>query len=195
MIESQTNGHWLKALRRQELKLVLHTRLQPITKTQYKKEVQKLCKTPGFGPTSNIQLGKIDQTPLKSIVNIAKTTVLMLTSLVNNIGPLAKSLNITSYLANMKLVTILITICKSTQRNNSNYLSFLITFYLYFAGAQVNTITLLNHLGLSISYSTLQQKLKSISFESPCWIKMQLSNPKLVGTWHNFKYHKNISNK
>ncbi|MCJ1344728.1 hypothetical protein MMC31_002931 [Peltigera leucophlebia] len=193
MIESRKDGCWPKALGRRELKSVLRTRLQPIAKAQYGKEVQKLCKTPGFGPTGDIRPGEIDRTPLESIVNVAKTTALMLTSLINSIGPLAKSSDIASHLANMKLVTILVTLCRSTHHNNSNYLPLLITLYLYSAGARVDAITLLNHLGLSVSYDTLQRKLKSIFFQSARWINMQASNPKLVGTWDNFEYRENVN--
>lgn len=54
MIESRKDGRWPKALGRRELKSVLRTRLQPVAEAQYGKEVQKLCKTPGFGPVVDI---------------------------------------------------------------------------------------------------------------------------------------------
>lgn len=41
-------------------------------------------------------------------------------------------------------------------------------------------MTLLNHFGLSVSYDSLQRKLKTISAESSRWIEEHASNLKLV---------------
>lgn len=66
----------------------------------------------------------------------------------------------------MKIVAILVILCRSAHRNNSNYLPLLIALYLYSAGARVSAITLLNHLGLSVSSDVLQKKLKDITTSS-----------------------------
>lgn len=145
---------------------MLHTQLQSEVEAQYCKEIQALCKT------------------LESILDVAKVKAPMLTSLISQMGPLAKSSNSASHhLGEMKLVTIFVILCRSAHRNNSNYLPLLIALYLYSAGARVDAITLLNHRGISVFHNTLQQKLKNISSKSPQWIKMQATNPKLVGTW------------
>lgn len=148
----------------------------------------------GFGQADDTRPGEIDRTPLESIIDVAKVNAPMLTSLISQMGPLAKSSNSASHhLGEMKLVTVLVILCRSAHRNNSNYLPLLIALYLYSAGARVDAITLLNHLGISVSYNTLQRKLKNISSESVRWIKMQATNPKLVGTWDNFEYRENVN--
>lgn len=66
-------------------------------------------------------------------------------------------------LVGIMIVTILVILCRSAHRNNSNYIFLLIAIYMYSAGAQVDIITLLNHLGLSVSYDILQKKLKEVT--------------------------------
>ena len=51
---------------------MLRTRLQSEIEAQYCKEVQSLCKTPGFGPVGDTRPGEIDRTPLEGIVHVAK---------------------------------------------------------------------------------------------------------------------------
>ena len=67
--------------------------------------------------------------------------------------------------------------------------------YLYLADAWVHPITLFNHFGLSILYKVFLRKLKDIKTLSTTFIKEQTSNYKLVGTWDNFEYWKNITGK
>lgn len=93
----------------------------------------------------------------------------------------------------MKLVAILVILCRSAHRNNSNYVPLLVAMYLYSAGARVDAITLLNHLGISVLYNVLLRKLRSITASSSAFIKAQASNRKLIGTWDNFEYRENIA--
>ena len=60
------------------------------------------------------------------------------------------------------IIVILIILCRSTHQNNTSYIPFAISFYLYSADTCVNAITLLNHLGLSVFYDTLQKKLQKL---------------------------------
>ena len=76
----------------------------------------------------------------------------------------------------MKMVAILAILCQSAHRNNSNYILLLVAIYIYFAGARVDAITLLNHLRFSVSYDVLQRQLRHIIDFSRSWIKSQLSN-------------------
>lgn len=80
----------------------------------------------------------------------------------------------------MKLLTILIVMCRSAHWNNRNYIPLLVAMYLYLAVAKVNAITLLNHLRLSILYNLLMQKLRDIKAYSTAFIKKQAGNCKLV---------------
>lgn len=93
----------------------------------------------------------------------------------------------------MKLVTILVILCKSAHRNNSNYLPLLIALYLYSAGTKIDAITLFNHLGISVLYNVLIKTLRGISLSSMKLIKEQSTNCRLVGAWDNFEYRKNVN--
>lgn len=92
----------------------------------------------------------------------------------------------------MKLIAIFLIICRSTHQNNSNYFSLLVVIYLYSVDAQVNVITLLNHLGLSISYNVFLRMLRNIKVSSAAFIKEQAFNFKLLDTWENLEYRENI---
>ena len=102
---------------------------------------------------------------------------------------------LTSHLALMKLLAVFIIMCRSAHRNNSNYIPFLVIMYLYSAGAKVNAITLLNHLGLSVLYNSLLRKLRDIKGHSIVFIKQQATNCKLIGSWDNFEYRENVIGK
>lgn len=180
MTETRKEGCWPKALYRRDWRLMLQLRLQSEAEILYGKEVQQLCKTKGFGFVDKSSFGDVDRAPLEGLVDIAKTTAPMLTSLVNSIGPLTTSSN-SAHLVSMKLIAILVIFCRSAHRNNSSYFSLLIALYLYSSGACIDAITLLNHLGLSVSYDTVQHKLKNISSASARWIQKQAFNSKLVG--------------
>ncbi len=115
----------------------------------------------------------------------------MRNSLVFGVSSISRS-PLTSHLASIKLLTILVIICRSAYRNNSNYISLLMTMYIYSAGAKVDAITLLNRLGFSVLYNVLLKKLRCITTSSAAFIKEQASNCKLVSTWDNFEYQKNV---
>ena len=66
---------------------------------------------------------------------------------------------------------------------------------MYSAGARVDAITLLNHLGILVLYNLLQKTLQSLSMSSMDLIKQQSLNCKLVGTWDNFEYCENVHGK
>ena len=129
---------------------------------------------------------------LPFIVTNAKEKAPLLTSLVQNIGPLSK-LAITSHLASMKLLAIFVIFCRSAHRNNSNYFPLLVVIYLPSARAKVDAITLLNHLGLSVSYNVLLKRLRNIILSSTAFIKQQAANCKLIGTWDKFEYQENVA--
>lgn len=67
--------------------------------------------------------------------------------------------------------------------------------YLYPVSAQVNTITLFNNLNLSILYNIFLRILQSIKASSAVFFKKQASNSKLMSTWDNFKYRKNVASR
>lgn len=82
----------------------------------------------------------------------------------------------------------MVILSRSAHQNNSNYVPLLIALYMYSAGAQVDVITLFNHLDLSVSYDVLQKKLHNVTKSTTMWIKRQGSNRKLVGSWDNFEF-------
>lgn len=185
------NGRWPKALKRKNWDQILELRYQSELEKQYNQEIQSLCKTPSFGiVTPGLRLGEINKKPLIGIVDLARKKAPRLTSMILSIGPSRRSSD--SHVVSMKLVTILVILCRSAHRNNSNFLPLLIALYLYSAGAQVDAITLLNRMGLTVSYDVLLHKLKAIASDSALWIKQQASNLRLVGTWDNFEYRENV---
>lgn len=78
---------------------------------QYSHKVQKLYKISGFGLIKNNQPGDLDQALLKNIVFEAKELALMMISLVLGVGLISRS-PFTSHLTSMKLVAILVIICR-----------------------------------------------------------------------------------
>ena len=135
----------------------------------YGQEVQKLCQTSSFGMAYKSK-GNVDQEPLEIIVTIAKKSALLLTSLMQSIRPLSKS-TMTSHLASMKLLAILVVLYRSAHWNNSNYFPLLVAIYLYLVGANVDAITFFNHLSLLVLYIVLLKKLRSIMSSSAAFIK------------------------
>ena len=80
---------------------------------RYGRKIQKLCKSSGFGLIKNKKDSNIlDQEPLEKIVNQAKKTAPLLTSLVLSIGPTTFSTSVTMYLAFIKLVAIFVILCR-----------------------------------------------------------------------------------
>ena len=169
MTESTKDGHWSRALMQKDLNLMIRLRFRTEMEKRYGQEIQKLCQTSSFGMAYNSK-GDVDREPLEIIVTIAKERTPLLMSLVQSVGPLSKSA-MTFHLASMKLLAILVILCRSAHRNNSNYFPLLVVIYLYSAGAKVDAITLLNHLGLSVSYNILLKRLRSIMSSSAAFIK------------------------
>lgn len=118
----------------------------------------------------------------------------MITSLVFDVGLTSIRL-LTSYLALIKLLIIFVIICQSTCRKNTNYISLLVAIYIYSAGTKIDTITLLNRLGLFVLYNVFLRKLGSITSSSITFIKEQVSNYKFIGIWNNFEYQESVSKK
>lgn len=104
------------------------------------------------------------------IVTIVKESALLLTSLVLSIEHLSK-LTMTSHLALIKLLAILVILYKSIDWNKSNYFPFLVVIYLYLAKAKVDTITLFKYLGLLVLHNVLLKRLGSIMLSSATFIK------------------------
>lgn len=126
---------------------------------QYNKEIKSLCRTPCFSAViEETSLHIVDRSFLNNVMHLVNKKTSLLGNLVFNIG----SSNFRSSLANprtmtMKFVTILVILCRSAHQNNSNYIFLLITLYIYLASTCINTITLLNYLVLSVSYTVYQR--------------------------------------
>lgn len=133
----------------------------------------------------------IDQSLIKEIVDQVENIVLILSDFVRSIRLISRSI-MTSQLVFMKLVAILVILYRSAHWNNNNYISLFITVYLYLAGVKIDIITLFNHLGLFILHNVLLKKLREITKSNATWIKVQVSNYRLVGSWDNFEYQEKI---
>lgn len=129
---------------------------------------------------------------MDNIVQVSVEKAPLISGLVLSVGPTSFFRLPDSHLVSMKIVAVLVILCRSAHRNNSNYFPLLIALYLYSAGAKIDAITLLNHLGLSVLYKVLQSKLKDITLMSKQWIKQQANNRQLVGTWDNFEFRDNV---
>ena len=172
---------------------MIKVRMQKEMAKHYDQEIQSLCKTPAFGLVKNSEssLGIADQHPLNDIAEVGHENAPLLSSIVKSVG-VSSQKSSSSLLVSMKMVAILAILCRSAHRNNSNYIPLLVAIYMYSAGARVDAITLLNHLGLSVSYDVLQRQLRHITDFSRSWIKSQSSNRRLVGSWDNFEFHENV---
>lgn len=139
---------------------MIKCRLQAEMEKRYSREVQRLCKTSAF-ETAVTEDPVSHRGVLENVVAQAKATAPLLSSLVLSVGPTTSIKDQASNLSNMKLVAILVILCRSAHRNNSNYLPLMIGLYLYSAGARVDALMLLNRLGLSVSYDVLQKALET----------------------------------
>lgn len=170
MTETQKTGRWPGALARKDIDLMINLRLRSEFEKRCNREVQSLCSTPTFGMIKQIP-GDIDRQPLENIISVAKYTAPLLASLVIRIGPTTFSSMISMQRSETKLVAILAILCRLAHRNNSNYLPLFVALYLYSAGARIDAITLLNHLGIFVSYDILQKKLKAVTSLGMVWIR------------------------
>ena len=167
--ESTKDGYWPCVLMQKDLNLIIKLCFRAKIEKRYGQEVQKLCQISNFGMAHNSK-GNVDWEPLKIIVIIAKERTLLLTSLVQSVGFLSKSV-MTSHFALMKLLAILVILYRSAHQKNSNYFPLLVAIYLYSAKAKIDAITFLNHLGLLVSFNVLLERLRSIMSSSATFIK------------------------
>lgn len=187
-----SSGQFPHALTKKDWNLIIKLKGKSEMEKRYRREIQILCKTPCFGAVDS-EPGIINKHPLEGIVEIATEKAPLISSMVFGVGP-TSLLQYPSklHLISMKLVAVLVILCRSAHRNNSNYLPLMVALCLYSAGAKVDAITLLNHLGLSVSYNVLQSKLRDITLSSKQWIRQQAQNRQLVGTWDNFEFRENV---
>lgn len=181
---------------------MIQCRFQNEMEKHYSQKVQALCKISSFGLTciNNSSPGEINQAPLEKIIHEDRRKAPLLASMIMSIGFSQSILSIlpsatSSRLTNMKIIIILVILCHSAHRNNSNYYPLLMALYLYSTGARVNAIILLNHLGLFVSYNILQKKLQDITKSALFWIKAQSFVSILVGSWDNFEFCENMYSK
>lgn len=85
----------------------------------------------------NNQPGDLNQVSLENVVFKAKKLISIMTSLILRINPTSKTL-LTFYLTSMKLLAILVMICRLTHQNNSNYVFLLVAIYIYSASIKVD---------------------------------------------------------
>ena len=83
----------------------------------------------------------------------AKSEAPMISNMVFGVGLL--SYNLPSHLVRIKLIAILVILCHSAYRNNSNYIPLLLGLYFYSFSTKTDAITLPNHFGVSVSYNVL----------------------------------------
>lgn len=186
-------GRWPLALQQKDWNNILKFGGQREIEKRYGREVQTLCRTPCFGAATTDEMpGRVNKTPLEEIEDVAKKEAPLISSMVLSVGPTTSSRFSSSNVLSMKLVAILVILCRFAHRNNSNYFPLLVALYMYSSGARVDAITLLNPLGLLVSYPVLLRKLANITATSQKWIKQQATNCQLVGTWDNFEFRENV---
>lgn len=188
MTESERGDCWPGFLICKDCNIMIRLCFRREMEKRYTHKVQKLCKS---SEVDKSRPGNLNQEPFKSIINQAKEIAPLITSIILSLRS-NSNICLTSHLASIKLLAVLIFMCRSAHRNNSNYIPLLVAMYLYLARAKVDAITLLNHLGLSVLYNSLLQKLRDIKAPNAAFIKQQATNYKLVGSWNNFEYRKNV---
>ena len=188
----KSNGKWPSSLKRNDWDIIIQLQAKAELEKRYNKEVQQLCKTACFGTVDEQTPGVVDKSPLDDIIETATEKAPLISSMVSSVGSGSSRYSTNAQIVSMKLIAILVILCRTAHRNNSNFFPLLIALYFYSSGARVDAITLLNHLGLSVSYNVLQKKLHSITSSSKKWIKQQATNPRLVGSWDNFEYRENV---
>ena len=167
---NKSTGFWPTTLNQKDWDLIIQLSARSEIENHYNCEIHKLCKTSCFGAINKkAPVGTVDKGPINEVVEKAKSKAPMISSMVFGVG--LSSRNLPSHLMTMKLIAILVILCRSAYRNNGNYILLLIGLYFHSAGARTNAITLLDHFGLSVSYDVLQRKLRDITFMSKNWIK------------------------
>lgn len=172
MTKYEQEGQWQGFLSKKTCNLIIRLQFRKEMEKRYGHKVKKLCKSSGFCLIKNKeQSGILDWEPLEKIVNQPKETTSLLMSSVLSVGLTTFLTSVTTYPTSMKLVAIFVILCILAHQNNSNYISLLIAMYLYSAGACIDIITLLNHLGLLVTYNVLLRKLRNITTSSATFIK------------------------
>lgn len=161
----------------------------------YSREVQAFCKTSGFRSIKSNQPRNLDWALTKSIVSQTKEKSTLMTSVILSVSLLTTLTPSIFHLTFMKLVAILVIMCKSAYQNNSNYFPFFVIIYLYSTNTHVDAITLFNHLSLFILYNIFLKTPRNIKALSTIFIKQQASNSNLVGKWNNLEYRENVVDK
>ncbi len=115
MTKSEPKRRWPGSLSKKDCSLIIRLRFWREIKKRYNRKFQALCKTSSFGSIRYNPLRDLDGTPLESIVSQAKEAALLMTSLVFSVSltTTTSSTPLTSHLALMKLVAILIIMCRS----------------------------------------------------------------------------------
>ena len=187
----RTSGQLPGALTQKDWDLIIKLQGKSELEKRYRQEIQGLYKTPCFGAVKT-KPGVIDKHLLNDIVKVSINKAPLVSSLVFNVGPTSSLLTSDSHLVKMKVVAVLVILCHSAHQNNTTFFPLFIALYMYSAGAKVDAITLLNHLGLSVLYKSLQKRLNDITSTSKLWIKEQANNCQLVSTWDNFEFRENV---
>ena len=121
---------------------------------RYWEEVQTFCKTPCFGAIDPKQ--GINKHLLEDIVKVVTEKAPLINSIVLGVSPTSQFNDTPKlYIISIKIVVILFIFYCSAYQNNSNYLPLIIALFFYLAGVKVNSIILLNYLGLSVFYNVL----------------------------------------
>lgn len=144
----------------------------------YDQKIQKLYQMLDFSLAYSNKKD-VDWELIELIAANIKKTAILLTSLIVSIRLLPK-LKVILYLVLIKLLVILVILCRSSHQNNSNYFLILFTIYFYSAGTKIDIINLFNYLSLLVLYNIFLKKLKNIILSSAVFIKKQTSNRKLI---------------
>lgn len=175
MQESAHEGQWLSVLQQKDWNNILNLGNQCELERHYSQVLQTLYKIPSFGTASTDNLNRIiDKSQLNEIIDVAHIKAPLISSMVFSVGPtshLPLSTSSSKQFVFMKLITILVILCRLAHQNNINYFPLLILLYIYSVVTQVNAIILLNYLGLSVLYPVLLRKLRDIITTSQKWIK------------------------
>lgn len=137
--------------------LIIQLQAQHKMKKQYTWEIYRLWKTPCFDVFNKDLPEVTDKGFLHNIAEIAIKNALFNSGMVFSVRSSNSSWTSNLYVVAMKLVAILVILCHSAHRNNSNYILLLIVLYLYSAVVWVDIIMLLNNLGLWF-YTTFFKK-------------------------------------
>lgn len=136
MTKSESKKQWPNSLSKKDCSLIICFRFEKKIEKYYSCGMQVFCKSLNFKSIRYNQPENLNWASLESIINQAKEISLIIMSLLFNMR-ISTTTSITLFIfqvALMKLVTILVILCKLAYQNNSNYLPLFVVIYLYFAG-------------------------------------------------------------